>query len=258
MSNLGNLETILRACTDKTLAETLRRIARPAVKLTVLPGAEVAVGRSRFGGAPDLPASISWPSRDGKPLEFVAQLELQAIAKLIPGSPLPSEGRLFFFYDWEESCSGQDPQRLGRVLHHAGDDLAKGTPLEHAYPESAIRPEAILTVPDLESAVRKGFIPPALEEVWNDTWFRAVDALEAEGEERESWVLGHSTEEDGDNQVAPDDLFLLQAAPDPGRLVDADYSWGPDNEPLFFVISPDELRARRFESVRTYLTLARS
>ena len=54
--------------------------------------------RSHFGGAPDLPPDMPWPSVEGEPLTFVVQLDLAALAEFEAASELPREGLLSFFY----------------------------------------------------------------------------------------------------------------------------------------------------------------
>ena len=43
----------------------------PAVMLLPIDGTELPIGASRFGGVPDLPASIGWPTFEEKKLEFL-------------------------------------------------------------------------------------------------------------------------------------------------------------------------------------------
>jgi uncharacterized protein YwqG len=76
-------------------------------------------GSSRIGGTPDLPEAVSWPEADGKSLSFIAQIDLQEVAKVWRGSPLPASGMLYFFYDAEQSVWGFDPADRGKwaVLH---------------------------------------------------------------------------------------------------------------------------------------------
>ena len=56
-------------------------------------------GFSKVGGLPDLPLAWEWPHGERQPRAFVAQVDLGAFRT--HGGPdwLPSEGRLYFFYD---------------------------------------------------------------------------------------------------------------------------------------------------------------
>ena len=64
-------------------------------------------------GLPDLPPGEEWPTKDGRPLAFLAQIALAAVPR-VEGEPrLPWEGLLsFFYYLWEERW-GFDPKDRG-------------------------------------------------------------------------------------------------------------------------------------------------
>jgi hypothetical protein len=94
----------------KSIRETLTAIGlgrianqvESAVKQSAL---LVATDRSedattRLGGMPNLPSEIEWPRWKGKPLAFVAQIDLAALP-IIENLCLPRNGALFFFYDGE-------------------------------------------------------------------------------------------------------------------------------------------------------------
>ena len=68
---------------------------------------------SHFGGAPPLPAGTAWPSRDGRPLSFLACVDLPSLHAALPVSWLPPVGRLLFFYDAENQPWGFDPKDRG-------------------------------------------------------------------------------------------------------------------------------------------------
>ena len=92
-----------------------------------------AVGNSRYGGVPDLPPSIPWPTGPGFPdasgacpcfcYNFLMQVNLGDVP-LVEGSPLPSSGMLYYFIGLNESCI--DVQ--GKVIFYDGDprDLSRG------------------------------------------------------------------------------------------------------------------------------------
>lgn len=76
------------------------------------------LGGSRLGGRPDLPPDFEWPSWEGKPQAFLAQIHLDALPA---GGPperelLPASGRLYFFYDQEQRTWGFDPRDRGSFL----------------------------------------------------------------------------------------------------------------------------------------------
>jgi uncharacterized protein YwqG len=82
----------------------------------------IPLGTTRIGGQPDLPSGAHWPSRRGKPLAFILQIDLAAIAGLDPEELLPKDGTLFFFYDAVTQPWGYRPSdRDGwEVFHHPG------------------------------------------------------------------------------------------------------------------------------------------
>src|SRR5262249_46517697 len=84
--------------------KAIRKITRHAILLRTRKSSEVKIppGATRIGGRPDLPAKTEWPAyRDGKPLAFLAQLNLAEIAKVgTPIKGLPSDGLLSVFSVW--------------------------------------------------------------------------------------------------------------------------------------------------------------
>lgn len=122
----------MRPRTRDALADALRALgvsdthravllthARPEIELALAPADTDALplGASRVGGAPDLPDEVPWPAdRAGRPLSFVAQLDLAALPAV--DDDLPREGLLAFFYDTVRQPAGLDPGDAGalRVL----------------------------------------------------------------------------------------------------------------------------------------------
>ncbi|MDP1848993.1 MAG: DUF1963 domain-containing protein [Solirubrobacteraceae bacterium] len=64
---------------------------------------EIGVGLSRLGGLPDLPADSTWPQREGRPMVFLAQVDLAEVAPHAePDEGLPAAGLLSLFVDGHE------------------------------------------------------------------------------------------------------------------------------------------------------------
>jgi len=102
---------------------------------------ELPLGASRFGGLPDLPASVEWPRWDGysqpdlvlesgrrvaqgcrpSALSFLAQLNLSETPN--PTRLLPETGWLCFFFDTAQQPWGFDPRHRGsaRVIYFDTD-----------------------------------------------------------------------------------------------------------------------------------------
>ncbi|BCX47433.1 DUF1963 domain-containing protein [Haloferula helveola] len=90
-------------------------IAKPFRSLDSLPP-----DSSCLSGAPLLDPSDSWPARAGKPLDFLARINL---AELPPTSmPRPESGLLSFFYDTDEQpWGGEAEDRDGFVILYHPD-----------------------------------------------------------------------------------------------------------------------------------------
>ena len=95
--------------------EVIRKLARAAHFLRTRKSSEtkIPLGATKIGGRPDLPADIPWPAyQNGKPLAFLAQLNLAEVGQL--GAPLkwlPKECLLSVFSVWGWVDEGNpDPQ----------------------------------------------------------------------------------------------------------------------------------------------------
>jgi len=113
-------------------------------------------GTSFFGGAPSI-APDPWPEREGKKLQFLAQIDLATTQALLPMDWLPKAGALLFFYDVEEQPWGFDPADRGgwAVIHQpvASHELmpaASPQPSDPAYGRAYVMFRTILTYPTME------------------------------------------------------------------------------------------------------------
>jgi uncharacterized protein YwqG len=93
----------------------LLRLAKPSItlQLRLANAGQLRVGVSKFGGSPDLPATAEWPTWNGQPLTFIAQIRLADTAPYRPPQTLPEAGFLFFFYDPLQSVWGYEPATEG-------------------------------------------------------------------------------------------------------------------------------------------------
>lgn len=97
-----SFDELMVAARLEAQAATLRRLHSPAVSIEAVPlgrtGWKTAkVGASRFGGWPDLPAGVAWPTWQGRPMAFLAQVDLAQVAAAEPEVRLPARGLLSFF-----------------------------------------------------------------------------------------------------------------------------------------------------------------
>ncbi|WP_216211299.1 YwqG family protein [Amycolatopsis aidingensis] len=151
------------------LAATTAERARPAIRFaTRRCGPDSAPGASRFGGDPDLPADLAWPTwvnpldkgGEPRPLGFFAQIDLATVAG---GTdlPLPSDGLLSFFCDF--ATGGGHGGILGlyqhehegcRVRHLPATTPARraAPPAAHSVPEALLLPILVTTFPEPDPA----------------------------------------------------------------------------------------------------------
>ncbi|MBQ8513705.1 MAG: DUF1963 domain-containing protein [Clostridia bacterium] len=129
--------------TQQEFFEMLPAIAKTAVTVDhAKPEGEIALGQSKIGGKPHLPADFEWPTYHGmgilddekatRPLSFMAQINLADVKPYDAENVLPESGMLYFFYDMETMRWGYDPEDEGccRVYW-----IADGTALtEHELP----------------------------------------------------------------------------------------------------------------------------
>jgi hypothetical protein len=168
--------------------ETLRaRYSRPAVALIrPYPPHRAPVGKSRFGGLPDLPRDVPWPSRFHRelkreaPLHFMAQIALDELPWRPDG--FPTKGTLLFFAKIDETMDwDQDPVAV--VYDRDGTGVPRPVPPDMppieggtndfdrnfgirgepgivAYPSWPLLPYAIETMPDPEAIAHNAYHEP--------------------------------------------------------------------------------------------------
>ncbi|HEV2461721.1 MAG TPA: YwqG family protein [Ktedonobacterales bacterium] len=140
-----DLDTVRNALASAGLTPLLPHLdalAWPAIRLTTTPADEatLAVGVSKLGGQPDLPANTTWPEKQGAPLSFVAQVRLADAHPFDVTQSLQSTGLLSYFYDGQQATYGTDPaDRDGwRVFSFdAASGQLQRRPLPQALPATA-------------------------------------------------------------------------------------------------------------------------
>lgn len=258
---------------------------RKAVRLE--PGKPVKrrlpTGTSKFGGEPDLPDDADWPTYDGRPLHFVAQLNLADLPQRhIPTADLPRKGLLSFWYDTQgdrvNGLRDMSSQRY-RVLYHTkqggrrsfpafdGDRLDKDFSFFfwRPFPERRVAMQPMLT---LDEGVHARLSGIAMDEARDEYEF--VVALEGGGFGSAPRLLGSYWDFQDDPRehaaahAAGFDPFELTSAQqkkidghleqwrllalfDSDRQVN-DWMWGDEGQ-LGFWIRDEDLKNRRFNSV---------
>lgn len=115
------VEDVMRLAADSGLVrrvEAVVALARQSVRLVPAdedPDSVAApAGRSRFGGAPELPDDVAWPRWRGEPLTFLAQIDLAEVAAAgLDGGALPAEGLLLLFSAADLAPAGLAPGDFG-------------------------------------------------------------------------------------------------------------------------------------------------
>jgi len=113
---------------------------------------------SKLGGQPDVDPSFQWPSWKGRPMSFLAQIDLSSLPRLSGFDKLPASGLLSFFYDQEQSTWGFDPNDLGswKVIFHENTqslsraELPPELPSESIFREFPLSASIRTTYPSLE------------------------------------------------------------------------------------------------------------
>lgn len=114
--------------------EDIMRMIRPAIRIadSVTNDEMLPIGRSKFGGAPDLPAGLQWPEWRETPLGFLAQFNLAEIAPYDTERVLPQSGLLSFFYEASEQPWGYELSDRGAWRVFSSDcptnELARRAP----------------------------------------------------------------------------------------------------------------------------------
>lgn len=152
---------------------------------------------SFLGGKPRVRSSIDWPQKNGKPLGFIAQLDLGNMNNEQLIDWLPNNGRLLFFYDLEEFPWGfnSDDKEGWAIIYEngTGDLYSHELPsnLNEEHIASSIKyviAENFISYPD---AQRIDFEEIGLSEDDDDEYFEFID--EHYGDEPRHQIGGFPT-----------------------------------------------------------------
>ncbi len=261
-------EQLIRQHAPARLQEQLIALLRPAIALTATrtEDAQIAVGASKFGGAPDVPIDFEWPMWNGKPLGFLAQINLEEVAPFDVEGLLPKSGLLSFFYDLKEQPWGRAEERQGwRVFFSETKSLFRNSTKE-GLNAASIALSSSFTIPDdfecfpelgltIDDCIRNNdwtlldelakFIPT----LTNQMLGHARTVQRHPGTEVESsWLdfQNHGAAVDWEIIKAEADKWILLFQMDSESNVDA--MWG-DCGTIYFMILPEDLAARNFSNV---------
>lgn len=193
------------------LIPLLEEFLRPAVDMQLDTHLAAGAGTSRLGGAPDLPASFTWPENRGRKLDFIMQVSLPDVAVLDHESLLPPDGMLTFFYDLEAQPWGFDPKdatghRVAYFPRNAKLDRRAPPNIDFRLKECALIFHEALTLPGFGSR-DYGRLESAAKFSDNEaaSYFELVADLQnqnrGKSETPRHHLLGHSENVQGDMQL---------------------------------------------------------
>lgn len=135
----------------KSLEPKIADLRRPAIRLVKTSQTR----RSKFGGKPFVDThNFNWPESNGKPMAFLAQIDLAEISAVHQHEWLGNEGLLLFFYDVIEMPWGFDPEDRSkwRVLFQPDPDsffdYPEGLGEESKIKEWHIEPKIVEILPN--------------------------------------------------------------------------------------------------------------
>ena len=117
MTEAKILDALITCHGIKDHRAAIRKLLRPSIifRTSKASDAKLPAGAMKIGGNPDLPLETAWPCfKDGRPLAFLGEFDLAAIAALKPNIlGLPKEGLLSLFSAWgwlsEDECDPEVP-----------------------------------------------------------------------------------------------------------------------------------------------------
>ena len=277
----AQISELIREKSPPRLAEAVEQSVRESLLLrtTPVPEEQMPVGRSRIGGSPDLPPEAAWPTWNGQPLTFIAQISLSELPSYEFLEVLPSQGVLSFFYSGQQWPWGCDPSQKGswRVLHLEAQGLQRrtppaGLPNEGIYKSCGLDFAPSFTLPASESPhIDLDFSRVPVDEI--NQWIDLKEGFEQLVDEGR-WLnrlLGHPDQMQTDllreAQLVSHGLNLLDGSgyTDPRRpelepgaadwqlllQIDSDPNtgmmWG-DVGKLYYLMNSEDLRHRNFDA----------
>lgn len=246
------------------LTAHLAEHARPSVRLV-----DDARGRCQLGGEPALPPDVEWPRKDGRPLSFLASIELEC-PEFRALDWLPRAGRLLFFYDGQEMPWGMDPADAGSwlVLHVTADAQPRAAPEDLARGQRfGPRPCAVLRETTLPSWEHHAVVALDMTE-------RESDAYIEHASSEANRVGGHPSPVQSDDMERDCEAMRIRLGADRRRMSraelragerdwrlllqlrsDGEWMWG-DAGLLYFWVREEDARRGDFSAVWLILQCA--
>ena len=133
------------------MKEELINTVFPCIKVVPKRQETVAIGSSKMGGVPDLPALFEYPKHKGNPLQFIAQFNLSDLQNVGMDHNLPKTGMLYFFCIENYFEENVKLTEAGRVLYYdvPVEQLRRGNEVQAKYNQCAITFELTYKLPEL-------------------------------------------------------------------------------------------------------------
>lgn len=195
-----DLKEISKGCKERGLDELfefLEPFAKNAIKIETRSknDDDIAVGASKFGGLPDLPDGLSWPSNENGALSFVAQINFAEASKFDIDSLLPKSGMLYLFYDRNLRVWGYDPadkNGFAVIFSDVIDESLSRRRAESLEGENSTFNARLLSfeneinLPNLQSSI----VP--FSKISEAEWEAYHEVIEPSWQAKENKLLGHS------------------------------------------------------------------
>lgn len=245
--------------TVRFFTQELKAHERDAVQISLADSANASLelGKSKFGGCPDVPNSFQWPmDDDGRPLSLLLQLNCSDLAPYDKEHILPTMGHLYFFYelsvqDWKETddnvrvvyseAANSELHRMPYPDKLDEDCCLKEVPLQFSYKKSYPTYDDYINLP----SINHDNMEPVEE------YDVALEKLqpETDGGDVVGTMLGYADIiQNGIVDNLDDNVLLLQIFSIESEKVD-ELMFG-DCGTLYFYISRKDLKNKRFDRVK--------
>lgn len=256
----AEVRTALDAAGFTTIADQVSAAARPAVMIDrqVLRREPSALGTTRLGGRPDLPAGTQWPRCRGLQQSFLGQIRVLDLPK--EAQELRRLGGSLLFFTVNGSAEDEErydvwPGLCSAVVHaKAGATLKRTSPVQHIVElkPARLRFDVRPDVPGLHVDGDRLMAPLRRVAVTDyERWFEFRDALRGGRNEHDHYLLGYLG-----TPLNPDPCATrTDRVRSPWRhlfTIDYDEQLGfdiPDAGWLQIAVSPADLKAGRFDRV---------
>lgn len=242
------------------LADRLLELVQPAIGLWPQRArAERAGSVSQLGGMPLAPPSWRWPTVEGEPLLFVGQIDCAELRGLPGSEQLPSSGLLAFFGDHDAVMACRI--EAGDIAVHHWPDVDRlipaTPPIEPTFifPTCALAFRPLIDLPDPRSRAVQDVLQ---DEQLTSRYANAYKTIRRYGIPDDldyycsfSKLLGwpalvqqHDLDEFASNYRS--DMRLLLQVDDYSNGEQL-HGWGGAGGSVYFVMSDESLRARRYD-----------